>query len=64
MFEAGTVSMSGVEQPDCYEYYSKQFYEELILIPLVRKLPFLAIVGHNPSGGPCDGLALNWKYFN
>ena len=51
--------MSEVEQPDCSEYYSEQFYEELILIPLVRKVPFLAIVGHNWSGGPCEGLSLN-----
>ena len=59
MFEVGTVCMSEVEQPDCSEFYCEQSYDAIILIPLVRKVPFLAIVGHNWSGGPCDGLALN-----
>ena len=57
--EAGTVCMVKVESSKRCKYYSEDSYRLLILILLIRKKLGLAIVGHNRSGGPCDGLALN-----
>ena len=39
--------MSEVEQPDCCKYYSEHSYVVLILISLVRKFQFLAILGRD-----------------
>ena len=43
--EVGTDYMSKVEQPDCSENYSEHFYEEKILILLIRKKCFVATIG-------------------
>ena len=51
--------MSEVEQPDCCKFYCKQFYEEKILILLIRKKLELATAGQNQSEGPYDGLVSN-----
>ena len=42
-----TACMNEVEQPDCCKYYSEQSFNEIILISLVRKFPFLAILGRD-----------------
>ena len=42
-----TVRMNEVEQPDCCKYYSEQSFNEIILISLVRKFPFFAILGQD-----------------
>ena len=45
--EVGNACMSKVESADCCKYYSEQSYRTLILISLVRKFPFLAILGRD-----------------